>query len=133
MATTLTAGLITAIALLGVVTAAPVDKPASGTTQGASKTEKSQSDAMYSRAQALAVMVRSRAKDPSSFVAVEAGYTEAGTILLVYRARNSFNAVVTSRAILTPAGQIVAGDDRQFNAAWNKYLAGKTLHSLPRP
>lgn len=130
--TKLVAGVLVlggAIAIIATCAGPPEAPPTAATSRAAP----SKDDAMYSRLQGLWVVVRARAKDPSSVEFVDAGYTDAGAVALTFRARNSFNALTTGRAVLAPDGVIAAGSDADVAVAWNRHVAGKALRPLPRP
>lgn len=90
-------------------------------------------DQMYARAYAAAQLIRSSANDPDSIRFVEAGYTDDGSIILVYRGKNAFNAMVLNRAIITRDGKSASGSEAQTASAWNRHIAGKAVHGLPAP
>lgn len=52
--------------------------------------------------------------------------TEAGTLCIIYRATNSFNAVAPGRAVITSAQIVTSDDDNRFLPAWNRRCANKS-------
>lgn len=78
--------------------------------------EKAEREATFQKAVNTARAVKSAAKDPSSFELVSLVVMSDKTECLVFRARNSFNAIVT--------------DQRAFlngkSVDWNKHCGGKT-------
>lgn len=90
-------------------------------------------DQMFLKAQLAAQAVRKSANDPASIQFAEAGYTDEGTVYLIYRGKNAFNATILNRAILTADGKAASGSDAQTAALWNRYIAGKPVHPLPKP
>lgn len=62
--------------------------------------------------------VKANLKNPESFEFVSAGVVDNGAMCLTYRAKNSFNAVVTEDAAIT----------RKFSkGVWNRDCAGHTM------
>lgn len=62
--------------------------------------------------------------DPKSFDLVEALRMSGGSLCLTYRARNRFNALILSRAVITTKRSMVS-EEIGFADFWNKVCGGK--------
>lgn len=67
--------------------------------------------------------LKSSLKNPASFELVQAGRLDNGTLCVIYRGTNSFNAIVTEQKAVLANGTI--GD-------WNKNCGGKSGEDVTR-
>lgn len=68
-----------------------------------------------------AVTLKKAMKDPDSFDLTKLQVTKTGYACYIYRAKNSFRAILPSYAVLTPKGKILAKDqDDGFSKTWNR-------------
>ena len=102
------------------------------------KVEQEQKDkekVKYSRELALAgaQQLKKSMKDPDSFELKDASFMDNNSTCYTYRARNSFNAMLQSDAVLMVTDKLVQlyvkdSDGNKFANAWNKYCAGPHTH-----
>lgn len=78
-------------------------------------------EAEFQRVVLVAKLVKRSAKDPDSFNLTFAGMTDKGAVCLEYRAKNSFNAVVS--------GYYVAAGNANGDTAelWNRHCAKQSI------
>jgi hypothetical protein len=72
----------------------------------------------------LANRLRQNMNNPDSFILVSAGISTAGGVCITYRGTNSFNAVVTSQAVIPSRTSqyhyTPEGDRKAFEKAWRE-------------
>lgn len=69
--------------------------------------------------------IRDSLKNPDSFDLVQAIRLPDGTLCLTYRATNSFNAILTGRAVVTDKGTFTSDAGSGFANRWNRTCADK--------
>lgn len=113
----------------------PEEKAAAAAAKKREAERKAVSDAAWSTAQSAAFSIKKSAHDPESVVFNEAAYTDAGTVVLEFRAKNAFGALIKQVAIVTKDGKMVVGAPTQDTvaSAWNRLVAGITMYKLPTP
>lgn len=99
---------------------------ASGTTSEHTAETKLDSvkEANFQKVVAAAAWAKSTSKDPLSFQLEYAGLTSSGTVCLEFRAKNSFNAVVLGRYVMSDS---FSGDTV---ALWNKHCAKQPIEDF---
>ncbi|MGN8004153.1 hypothetical protein ACTJKQ_13275 [Acidovorax sp. 22279] len=90
----------------------------SGACHAAPDPKAADAEADFQFAVKAAKLVKASAKDPSSFEVVQAGLVSGGPVCIVYRAKNSFNAVTT---------EMVAVRRNMSRGNWNKECARSGL------
>jgi hypothetical protein len=70
--------------------------------------------------------LRSAMKDPSSFKISQALRMGDGTLCLIYRATNSFNATIPGEAVITEKTLVTSDDESHFASSWNSHCAHKS-------
>jgi len=68
---------------------------------------KAKTEAEFQFVVSAARAAKAAMKDPASFELVTAGLTDAGTACLIYRGKNSFNAVTTEQLAVAKTGKTV--------------------------
>ena len=78
----------------------------------------------FQRVAAALKVLKSSAKNPDSYSLESIILTDKGTICVVYRARNSFNAIVPGHSYIRKNNAFHAGTEEGFATKWNKYCGG---------
>lgn len=91
---------------------------AAGVCAAAPDSKVADAEADFQFAVKAAKMVKASAKDPGSFEVVQAGLVPGGPVCIIYRAKNSFNAVTT---------EMIAVRRNMSKGNWNKDCARSGL------
>lgn len=113
-------GGLFAIGVAGAVFSHKEPPPPVSKTPDQIKAEQ-QANAIFSDAVNKARALKASLKNPTSFELVKLGKLSDGTLCVVYRGTNSFNAITTEQKAISPIGAFVD---------FNKSCAGKTSEDL---
>lgn len=113
----------------------PEQRAADAAAKKRTQEREAKGEVAFQRAQQAAIAIRKSANDPASIQWDDVGYTEAGAVLIEYRGRNAFNALVKNLAVVTPDGNLAAGSERDDAVVklYNKHIAKQQLYRLPKP
>lgn len=107
-------------------TTAPTTKMEPTAEQKAAKDEKDAAEQRRFAADVSAVKtLQTSMKNPDSFKLEQALRMKDGALCLTYRAKNSFNATIPGRAVISKSS-IITSDHGNFSASWNAMCAGKS-------
>lgn len=88
-------------------------------------------EAAFQKAILMVKAVKLGANDPTSIEVAEAFYLGDGTVVVKFRGRNAFNAMIVNYAVTTGDGKhAVSGTQQQISGVWNRYVAGKPISDL---
>lgn len=118
-----------------VATLTPEQRAAEAAARRAAQERDTKTEAAFQVAQRAAHTIRQSANDPKSIEWTELSYADNGAILIEFRGRNAFNAMIKQMAVVTPDGKLAAGSERDSLVikTYNQHIAGKTLYHLPKP
>ena len=110
---------------------APIElTPEQKAEQAAKKAQEDIDNAKFFRDVSVVRQLKSSMKNPASFDLEDAIRMNDGTLCVYYRARNSFNAVIPGRSVITK-DRIYTSDNRSsFTAQFNKLCANKSGRSM---
>jgi hypothetical protein len=97
----------------------PPPKPVKSETEKKADAEK---EARFQLAMAAGQLLKTHAKDPTSFKMDSFLVLPSGAACYEYRAKNSFAAIVPAKAVFQPPGAVLTSehDGNAFVRAWNK-------------
>ena len=81
----------------------------------------------YAELLTLAQAIRREANDPRSIEIEEAHYTWKGAMMLKYRGRNAFGALVLNYVVVSPTGEVSSGPKAAVAKLWNRHIAHQTF------
>jgi hypothetical protein len=84
----------------------------------------------FSAAVMLARGLKQSMKNPASFQLEQAIKMQDGSFCFMYRATNSFNAIVPGHAVFSTEGLATSDDRQKFARAWKRSCDGKTGRDL---
>ncbi len=103
--------------------AAAVEAAKSPAQRAAESAQKAKDEADFQRAASALRSLKAGLKNPASFEVAKVIATATGALCIDYRGTNSFNAVISAVAVVTPDNKLSSGSSSDMANLWNRHCA----------